>query len=684
VAAETRFADHDLVRVDLAAEGPDAPVPPGLAALPGEGELAVSPALRDLLDGVEPDLLADRFPGEVTATVGRDALISPDDLVVFVGRAPEELRAEPEVQAVRSIEAAPYTRSLTRIMRVAVAIGIVGLLTPVVMFVATATRLAAARRERRLAALRLAGATPRQVALVAGVEAGMAAVAGTLAGFAAFFAIRPSLAGIPFDGDTFFPSDLHLSWRWAVAVALGVPLLAMATAVVSLRRARITPLGVTRQANRSRRSPRALVLVLVGTVALVGIPTTNDMSDVALATAVAGAFLTIVAGIALSGAWLTSQVGRAVARVGKRAPSLMAARRLQDNPSAGFRAIGGLILAVFVGTVFSTLTASILGGMPDRDDGRMRPDVVAAALPPIPPEPAPGATGAGDDHVPVAEIAPTRWPDVSAAGLTQTTEGLDAIAGVRRVATAYAAPDDIWRTRLAEPGLTLAGEPVVMACDDVAVVVGASCEGTTVVTLGGGEIRTTGIDLGDALPVDQLAGLRPVAFAAATDGTSTAIEQARAVLERHLPGAVARTQADLDASNLSQALTIQRVSNVGLAITVVIAGCSLAVAVAGSIVERRQPFALLRLAGTRLSDLRRIVLAEAAAPLLVVAAFTVGLGMAVTALTLETGGNSPSFSLPDLGYWLSLVGGLAVALGVVAATLPLLDRLTSPESVRFE
>jgi ABC-type hemin transport system ATPase subunit len=34
--------------------------------------------------------------------------------------------------------------------------------------------------------------------------------------------------------------------------------------------------------------------------------------------------------------------------------------------------------------------------------------------------------------------------------------------------------------------------------------------------------------------------------------------------------------------------------------------------------------------------------------------------------------------------WLALVGGRAVALAVVSATLPLLDRLTAPESVRIE
>jgi hypothetical protein len=41
--------------------------------------------------------------------------------------------------------------------------------------------------------------------------------------------------------------------------------------------------------------------------------------------------------------------------------------------------------------------------------------------------------------------------------------------------------------------------------------------------------------------------------------------------------------------------------------------------------------------------------------------------------------------LPPGGYWWSLGGGLALALIIaVAATLPLLGRLTSPQNARFE
>ena len=130
--------------------------------------------------------------------------------------------------------------------------------------------------------------------------------------------------------------------------------------------------------------------------------------------------------------------------------------------------------------------------------------------------------------------------------------------------------------------------------------------------------------------------------------------------------------------------TEERVSNIALAVTLVIAGCSLAVAVAGAIVERRRSFAQLRLAGTRLSDLRRVVMAEAAAPLLMVAGASVALGLAVARLVLAASGGGQPFVVPGAGYWVALAGGLALALLVVLGTLPLLSRLTALDSARFE
>ncbi len=50
---------------------------------------------------------------------------------------------------------------------------------------------------------------------------------------------------------------------------------------------------------------------------------------------------------------------RAMARRARRPATLIAARRLADDPRAGFRTISGLILALFVSTVALAVITSI-------------------------------------------------------------------------------------------------------------------------------------------------------------------------------------------------------------------------------------------------------------------------------------------------------------------------------------
>jgi hypothetical protein len=58
-------------------------------------------------------------------------------------------------------------------------------------------------------------------------------------------------------------------------------------------------------------------------------------------------------------------------------------------------------------------------------------------------------------------------------------------------------------------------------------------------------------------------------------------------------------------------------------------------------------------------------------------------GMSATAVVRLA---PPGTPIPGLSgtYWATLGAGLAVALAVIAATLPLLSRMTTPASVRFE
>ena len=79
------------------------------------------------------------------------------------------------------------------------------------------------------------------------------------------------------------------------------------------------------------------------------------------------------------------------------------------------------------------------------------------------------------------------------------------------------------------------------------------------------------------------------------------------------------------------------------------------------------------------------MLLEAVVPLAAAVLIAVGIayGMCATAVMRLT---PPGTPIPGLNgtYWAALGVGLAVALAVIAATLPLLARITTPASVRFE
>jgi predicted lysophospholipase L1 biosynthesis ABC-type transport system permease subunit len=124
-------------------------------------------------------------------------------------------------------------------------------------------------------------------------------------------------------------------------------------------------------------------------------------------------------------------------------------------------------------------------------------------------------------------------------------------------------------------------------------------------------------------------------------------------------------------------------ANVVILVSFPIAGCSLAVSVAGGLRDRKRPFSLLRLTGAQLGVLQRVVLLESAVPLLVVALVAIGMGFLAAQLFVQAQ-FSYSIRAPGIQYYATVLTGLVVSLGVIASTMPLLRRITGPETARNE
>ena len=667
-----QFGNQAIDRIDVAAAGRDAPVPPGIPHVPGPGEYFASPALAALLRSEPANELRDRYPGHQIGTIGAAALPSPNSLIIVIGHSARQLSQAPGAIQVGAIQRTPAncyacqnTTGSGPVLQFILAGGAVALLLPVLILIATASRLSAARREERFAAMRLVGATPRQVSVVSAVEAVVAAVAGVAVGFALFFVFRPLLYHVPFTGAPLAQGDLSLHSIDIVLAVIGVPLAAVVSARLALRRVQISPLGVKRRA--SSRPPRIarIIPLLAGIAVLAYFDAAGKPAAVGgqLLELLAG-FVLLIVGLVLAGPWFTTAGARLMANRASRPSTLIAGRRLLDNPKAAFRFISGLVIALFIASA------------------------AIGALSSIAADSSSGGGSAGKDTLaePFCSFSATncpasaKVPSVPGHVLTE----LRTTPSVRSVTLVHQSPSQ------AQLGNSFG----VVACDQLSrtPAIGKCARGASVASvgyflsdlLGHNSHASTTVWPSANLSVASAARLPVDAVVVATDGSPGSLERARTTLERVFPlqGAAVAIEA-FDPSTARLLAMIQDMTDVIIVASLIIAACSLAVNIAAGLGERKRPFSLLRLTGVPTALLHRVVALESALPLLLVAAVSIVVGLVSAALYLHSQVGI-AFSIPGITYWATVAGGLVVSLAIIASTFPLLNRITGPEVARNE
>jgi len=225
---------------------------------------------------------------------------------------------------------------------------VVLLVVPLLTLGGSAARLGVARRDARLATLRLLGVTPREVVALTVVETAWQGLVGAVAGIAGYVVLLPVWTRVPFQGSTFGVGELWVGWPVLLAACAVVPLLAVVSGVVSLRRVVVSPLGVARRQTPPRlRAVRAVVAVLAMGLFMVVSASLGALGAAAVAFAIGSLALGFMA-LNLIGPWVLGLVGRLRVRWARTPAQLLAARRLVDDPRATWRVVGGLGLAGFV------------------------------------------------------------------------------------------------------------------------------------------------------------------------------------------------------------------------------------------------------------------------------------------------------------------------------------------------
>jgi hypothetical protein len=552
------FVGQQILRFDVAAAGASSPVPPGLPRDPATGTYYASPALIALMRETPADELADRYPGRLAGVIGDAALPSPSSLVIVVGRTPAELAGTPNTVQVTSVTdmmpgqftnqcsgpgcpPMPNPKGLAYFpndpgggassIDFILAVVALAVLTPVLIFIGTATRLSAARREERFAAMRLAGATRKQISLIAATESTAAALLGTAIGFGLFFLLRIPVAAIPFIGQPFFPAELTLSPFDILVVAIGVPVFAAVAARMALRRVNISPLGVARRA-RPKPPVAWRVIPLLAGLAELGFWTIHGhpASESGQIQAFASSFFLILVGIFIAGPWLTMAAARAMARWTSRPGTLLAARRIGDDPKAAFRAVSGLVLALFITTVavvaITTQNAKETTRFGTVAETNLLSDQIASQS-----SSGSAMTGAG--------------PAVPAAALAARLSSVHGVEGVAviRVDPGLTIPGTFHNISVNEYGRVVPIPAGVISCAQLATVpvlgncpAGASAAAIPAPLFGqsGFEGATTsGVTWPAAnVPAARLDSLGVDAIGVETNGSTVTIEQARTLLER--------------------------------------------------------------------------------------------------------------------------------------------------------
>lgn len=664
------YQGKSIAVVEVAATGSGSPVVPGLERNPSPGEYYVSPALGKLLDSAPADLLKNRFSGSRAGILGNRILASPDSLVIIEGRSVTEMQKRGLM--IRSIETAPKQHDYSSMLRLALGVGAIGLMLPILIFVVTATRLAAARREERLAALRLIGATPRQVTVIAIVEIVLAALAGTVLGFVFFFVFRPLVAMIPFTGERFFSQDLSLGWLVVVGVALGVPLAAVVVSLLTLRRVQVSPLGVSRKAPAGRPSAWRLLIPGSGVAFMLALDFGPVGDHLGSTFRVYVVFAWIGLGIMMAGPWFTYLSGRLLGAFARRDSTLIAARRLGSDSRRAFRAISGLVLAVFVGTVFVSIVAAAMyqdgGGLGKRN---LPSSTVVGYLD------IPGGKPGNDGADAAKLIAPLkRLSGVKSVVpvLQESTQSSNSQPSDPE-AVRYLVSNQDWKV------LGGSGRDVVGGSGYVAVLGWSVVEGYLRAEQPSADIAG---GTGDVPARTEKVTRKVAELMVLTDGKQASVDRVRTIFRTASPTGWARSVGELNAQDGAELRILGRMINVGVILCLIIAGCSLAVSVASGMVERKRAFALLRLAGLPLGRLYRVVLIEALVPLVLGAVVSGLAGFFVAAMIILSAGSGRSIAAPSPGYFVMIAGGLAAAMAVVAATLPLVGRMTDPGNVRME
>jgi len=164
--------------------------------------------------------------------------------------------------------------------------------------------------------MRLIGATPRQINVIASVDAIVGALFGALLGSVIFVLIRPAIADVAFSGVKFFPNYITPT-IWGISYDCRRSYYRRGCIADLTSSRSISPLGVSRRTTPPKTRSWRLIPLVAGV--LLFPYAANHLNNGGSGKGNPGplfvGFVLIMIGLVLSGSWLTMQVTKVLARL---------------------------------------------------------------------------------------------------------------------------------------------------------------------------------------------------------------------------------------------------------------------------------------------------------------------------------------------------------------------------------
>ncbi|MCS4276479.1 hypothetical protein M2390_001661 [Mycetocola sp. BIGb0189] len=630
-----KFRGEAINRIDVSSSDAQPALFNTAVTLPKPGEFLASPALVRLIAENAPAELGIRF-GTQAGILPDAVLPTPDSLVAMVAHTEPEMLSN--YNALVLPESSPESGGFggMPVYGFVAVLGALAVAAPVLLLIAIVADLGQVARRERTAQLRLLGASRGVIAHLAALEMIPAAILGVLLGAAAAWATAPLFATVSVLDGTFFAADLRVPAGQQIVV---LALLAACVPLVAAIRARRADRGaLPGSASVPETVPSVWRIVPLG-LGVIGIPALIVLPDVLRGMTYWVAALLIVSlvcvGLVIAGPYLTRQLGRVLARKAKSAAWVIALGRAIRLPRATFRAVSGLVIALFLVSMFQiSMTARVDMSVQAELFGTQEPGFTRMVT-------VQNATGSAD----LAE---------------RRRAALGNISGVEYAVNVYQQEGDVGLIVVSAEDAQAMGITPAMVEPFVAI---------SPTFASGFAPEPTGqrVDPGSELSI--------VSTVALTDGTPGTIERARSTIWAQglaydtVPTVFAE---EMYTDSLGYFARFSTLASIGALVAGGISMLALAVAAIIGVSDRRAVFTRLRLIGVRAGTLRRIIVTENVIPLAAMSLLALALGLLAgwVVIRVFSGGNR-QVGWPGAEYLITLA--LLVSFAVAALGLAMLS-----------